>query len=88
MNSCRKFCRYGTLDAEKVKGKVVVCHEDVYYGSERAGPEASSAGAIGMILASAGENYDDFLAYPHVLPASYVNYTDGVYVYSYIQREK
>lgn len=82
-----KFCRYGTLDVEKVRGKIVVCLEDVYFGTIP-GPEASSAGAVGMILASDDESYYDFIAYPHALPTSQVNYIDSQYIYSYIKNEK
>jgi hypothetical protein len=88
INSCRKFCRYGTLDVKKVKGKIVVCLEDELFGIANAGSEAFSAGAVGMILASDYKSFYDFIAYPHVLPTSYVNYTDGQYIYSYIQSEK
>ncbi|GAU34074.1 hypothetical protein TSUD_255700 [Trifolium subterraneum] len=85
-----KFCRYGTLDAEKAKGKIVVCLEDELFGIPNVGADAevSSAGAVGMILASDYKSFYDFTAYPHVLPTSHVNYSDGQYIYSYIQSEK
>lgn len=82
-----KFCGYGTLDVEKVRGKIVVCLEDVYFGTIP-DAEASSAGAVGMILANDDENYYDFIAYPHALPTSQVNYIDSQYIYSYIKNEK
>jgi hypothetical protein len=41
-----------------------------------------------MILANGVENFYDFIAYPHVLPTSHVNYSDGQYIYSYIQSEE
>ncbi|XP_045786800.1 subtilisin-like protease SBT5.3 [Trifolium pratense] len=82
-----KFCRHGTLDVEKVMGKIVVCLEDELFGIANAGEEASSAGAVGMILASDYKSFYDFTAYPHVLPTSHVNYSDGQYIYSYIQSE-
>jgi len=87
MHCCRKFCRYGTLDVEKVKGKIVVCLEDVYFGTIP-DAEASSAGAVGMVLANDDESYYDFIAYPHALPTSQVNYIDSQYIYSYIKNEK
>lgn len=87
MHCCRKFCRYGTLDVEKVRGKIVACHEDVHFRTIP-GPEVSSAGALGMILASDDQSFYDFIPYPHVLPTSHVNYTDGQYIYSYIKSEK
>ncbi|XP_004491541.2 subtilisin-like protease SBT5.3 [Cicer arietinum] len=83
-----KYCRYGTLDVEKVKGKIVVCLEDEFFGIVVAGPEASSAGAVGMILASDSESFYDFIAYPHVLPTSHLNYSDSQYISSYIQTQK
>lgn len=88
INSCRRQYRYGTLDVEKVKGKIVVCLEDEYLGTFHAGAEAFSAGAVGMILASEIDNFYDSIAYPHLLPTSYVNYADSQYVYTYIRSEK
>ncbi|CAK8532706.1 unnamed protein product [Lathyrus sativus] len=83
MNSCRKHCRFGTLDVEKVKGKIVICLEDEYLRTFHAGAEAFSAGAVGMILATEIDSLYDSTAYPHILPTSYVNYTD-----SHIKSEK
>lgn len=56
MNSCSKLCREGTLDAEKVKGKIVVCLEDKF-SAVLQGSEAASAGAVGMVLANDGFVY-------------------------------
>ncbi|CAK8559933.1 unnamed protein product [Lathyrus sativus] len=88
MNSCRKHCRFGTLDVEKVKDKIVICLEDEYLGTFHAGAEAFSAGAVGMILVTEIDSFYDSTAYPHILPTSYVNYTDSQYIDSYIKSEK
>lgn len=65
----------------------MVCLEDVYFGTIP-DAEASSTGAVGMILANDDENYYDFIACPHALPTSQVNYIDSQYIYSYIKNEK
>ncbi|KAL5101105.1 hypothetical protein RYX36_005432 [Vicia faba] len=88
LTTAARQCRYGTLDVEKVKGKIVVCLEDEYLGTFHPGAEAFSAGAVGMILASEIDSFYDSTAYPHILPTSYVNYTDSQYVFSYIRSEK
>ncbi|CAK8538966.1 unnamed protein product [Lathyrus sativus] len=83
-----KHCRFGTLDVKKVKGKIVICLEDEYVGTFYPGAEAFSAGAVGMILASEIDSFYDSIAYPHILPTSYVNYTDSQYIDSYIRSDK
>ncbi|KAI4307811.1 hypothetical protein L6164_030952 [Bauhinia variegata] len=82
-----KICRNGTLDPNKVKGKILVC---LRRGPERSeeGLQASLAGAVGMILANEDKSGNDLTADPHVLPAAHINFTDGEYVYSYIKNNK
>ena len=87
MNLCSKQCYDESLDPEKVKGKIVVCLEQIPLGIFE-GLQAASAGTAGMILVNNGQIVYDFMAYPHVLPTSHVNYTDGEYVYSYLKHAK
>ena len=50
--------------------------------------DAAFLGAIGIILAKDKDLRNDTEAWPHVLPASYVNFTDGNYLFTYINRTK
>lgn len=52
------------------------------------GQQASLVGAVGMILANDEASGNEIIADPHVLPASQINYTDGVALYSYIRNSK
>lgn len=87
VNCCSLLCKEGTLDPRKVKGKILVCLRG---DAARAGKgvQAARAGAVGMILANDEEAGNEILADPHVLPASHVNYTDGNYIFTYINRTK
>ncbi|KAJ1398073.1 Peptidase S8/S53 domain [Sesbania bispinosa] len=75
------FCLDGALDPNKVKGKIVVCLR----GGTKKGEQVAHAGGVGMILVN-NEEGNAILAIPHVLPASHVNFSDGVYIFSYIHR--
>ncbi|KAL8487755.1 hypothetical protein ACS0TY_024181 [Phlomoides rotata] len=46
--------------------------------------QAALAGAVGMVLANNEASGNEILADPHVLPASHINYTDGLALFSYI----
>lgn len=52
------------------------------------GQQAASAGAVGMVLANNEASGNEILADPHVLPASQINYTDGLALISYISNTK
>lgn len=81
------LCKAGTLDPRKVKGKILVCLRG---GNARVdkGKQASLAGSVAMILANDAASGNEIIADPHVLPASQINYTDGVALYSYIRNTK
>ncbi|XP_050228222.1 subtilisin-like protease SBT5.4 [Mercurialis annua] len=76
-------CKQGSLDPMKAKGKIVAC-KIVDYVRLYKSVYAAEAGAVGMIL------YNDIIAGnatyvdPHVLPATHINYTDGLALLSYI----
>ncbi|XVE68327.1 hypothetical protein DITRI_Ditri09bG0058700 [Diplodiscus trichospermus] len=77
------LCLNGTLDPEKVKGKIVACLRGeiprVYKGLN-----AAQAGAVGMILCNDNETATEILPEPHFLPTSHINYKDGLSVFAYI----
>ncbi|GMP75936.1 hypothetical protein CsSME_00032844 [Camellia sinensis var. sinensis] len=77
------LCKGGTLDPRKVKGKIVACLRGEIARVEK-GMEAAQAGAVGMILCNDELSGNEIIADPHVLPASHINYTDGLAVLAYI----
>lgn len=79
----RLLCKAGTLDAEKVKGRIIVCLRGDNARVDK-GEQAALAGAVGMVLANNQISGNEILADPHVLPASHINYTDGLALFSYI----
>ncbi|KAM7503305.1 hypothetical protein LguiB_002209 [Lonicera macranthoides] len=83
--TCRMLCKRGTLDPNKVKGKILVCLGvgDEYARLER-GHFASMAGAVGMILCNAKNSSSEIPSDYHLLPAAHLNYKDGLSVVAYI----
>lgn len=81
------LCQNGTLDPNKVKGKIVVCLRGINARVDK-GEQALLAGAVGMVLANDKNSGNEILADPHVLPASHINFTDGLAVYHYINSTK
>ncbi|XP_022932385.1 subtilisin-like protease SBT5.3 isoform X3 [Cucurbita moschata] len=81
------LCRKGSLNPDKVKGKIVVCLRGENSRGEK-GYVVAQAGGVGMILANDKEYGDDLSASPHFLPAAHISYTDGESVYQYIQSTK
>ncbi|KAK2639988.1 hypothetical protein Ddye_027783 [Dipteronia dyeriana] len=81
------LCKSGTLDPVKVKGKILVCLRGEN-GRVEKGSLAAKAGAIGMILANNKDSGNEILADAHFLPASHINFTDGLSVYAYINSTK
>ncbi|KAL4380205.1 hypothetical protein S245_011458 [Arachis hypogaea] len=81
------LCLNGTLDPKKVKGKIVLCLRGSSSRAEK-GEEALLAGAVGMVLANDKIDGNEILADPHLLPASHVNFTDGLAIFDYINSTK
>ncbi|XP_045792075.1 subtilisin-like protease SBT5.3 [Trifolium pratense] len=81
------LCKEGTLDPHKVKGKIVVCLRGESSRVEK-GMQASKAGAIGMVLVNDAASGGEVIADPHVLPATHINFTEGVNIFSYINSTK
>jgi hypothetical protein len=81
------LCQNGTLDPNKVKGKIVLCLRGINARVDK-GEQALLAGAVGMVLANDITTANEILADPHVLPASHINFSDGVEVFNYINSTK
>ncbi|XP_065875174.1 subtilisin-like protease SBT5.3 [Euphorbia lathyris] len=81
------LCKNGTLDPKKAKGKILVCLRGVNARVEK-GEEAAIAGAVGMVLVNDIASQNEILADPHLLPASHLNYTNGLSIFSYINSTK
>ncbi|KAK4846690.1 hypothetical protein QYF36_020894 [Acer negundo] len=81
------LCENGKLDPKKVKGKILVCLRGENSRVEK-GEQAILAGAVGMVLANRNDTGNEIVADPHLLPASHINYNDGVAVFSYINSTK
>jgi len=70
-----------------VKGKIVLCLRGINARVEK-GEQALLAGAVGMVLANNNISGNDIAPDPHVLPASHINFSDGVEVFHYINSSK
>ncbi|XP_022862281.1 subtilisin-like protease SBT5.4, partial [Olea europaea var. sylvestris] len=81
------LCQEGTLDPKKVKGKILVCLRGEIARVSK-GEQALLAGAVGMILCNDEASGNELMADPHVLPATQINYTDGVAVFAYVKWTK
>ncbi|KAK4437528.1 Subtilisin-like protease SBT5.4 [Sesamum alatum] len=79
-------CEPGSLDPDKVKGKILVCL-DGRISTTLKGDTAAKAGAIGMIICNHATASDIFLDH-HVLHTVHLNYTDGLAIYAYMNSTK
>jgi len=52
------------------------------------GQQVALAGGVGMILVNNQATGNEVIADPHVLPATHLNYTDGLTVLTYISSAK
>ena len=82
------LCKNGTLDPKKVKGKIVVCQNGQYSGSNEEERALKADGAVGMVLANDIITGNEIIADPHVLPASHINFSDGLKVFNYVNSSK
>ncbi|KAL2610340.1 hypothetical protein R1flu_028913 [Riccia fluitans] len=85
--SLSMFCLPGSLDEEKVKGKIVACLRGISARVDKSF-QVKLAGGIGMILSNAKQNGNKLMADPHFLPSLMVTYEDGQKVYKYIEATK
>uniref|UniRef100_A0A0E0JWY0 Subtilisin-like protease n=1 Tax=Oryza punctata TaxID=4537 RepID=A0A0E0JWY0_ORYPU len=67
-----QLCFMGSLDPEKVKGKIVVCLRGVNPRVEK-GEAVREAGGAGMVLANDVTTGNEIIADAHVLPATHIN---------------
>ncbi|EEF37795.1 subtilisin-like protease SBT5.3 [Ricinus communis] len=82
-----KLCKAGSLDRKKAKGKILVCLRGVNARVDK-GQQAARAGAVGMVLVNDKDSGNEILADVHILPASHLNYTNGVAILNYINSTK
>ncbi|KAI4296081.1 hypothetical protein L6164_036070 [Bauhinia variegata] len=81
------ICIPGTLDPEKIKGKILVCTRGVSPRVEK-GFVAAQAGAAGMILCNDKLSNNELISDPHMVPASQLSYSDCLALFSYIYSTK
>ncbi|KZV51253.1 subtilisin-like protease [Dorcoceras hygrometricum] len=81
------LCKPGTLDPNKVKGKILVCLRGETARVDKS-EQALLAGAVGMVLCNDKATGNEVLADAHVLPATHINYTDGLAVFAYVNTTK
>lgn len=83
------MCLSGSLDPEKVNGKIVFCRMGGNYPGVEKGVTVLQAGGVGMIL---GNDpllpITDLMAESHVLPATQISAKDAADVLSYINSTK
>ncbi|KAL0550253.1 hypothetical protein IC582_014759 [Cucumis melo] len=81
------LCEDGSLDPAKAKGKIVLCLRGDSARMDKSF-EVRRAGGIGLILVNDKEDGNDITADPHFLPASHLNYADGIAIFQYINSTK
>ncbi|XWS36664.1 hypothetical protein CRYUN_Cryun20dG0104700 [Craigia yunnanensis] len=81
------LCQAGAIDPKKATGKILVCLRGQNARVNK-GLQSALAGAVGMILANDILSGNEIIADAHVLPASHINYTDGLAVFIYINSTK
>ncbi|XP_057954066.1 subtilisin-like protease SBT5.4 [Malania oleifera] len=81
------LCKNGTLDPLKVNGTILVCLRGEN-GRLDKGIQAAFAGAVGMILANDKQSGKKIVADAYFIPATNVNYIDGVDIFAYINSTK
>ncbi|XP_066309532.1 subtilisin-like protease SBT5.3 [Miscanthus floridulus] len=78
------LCLPGSLDPDKVKGKIVVCVRGVNARVEK-GFVVKQAGGVGMVLCNDASTGDTVLADAHVLAAAHCAYSQCVRLFTYLQ---
>ncbi|KAF8017334.1 hypothetical protein BT93_H2503 [Corymbia citriodora subsp. variegata] len=77
------LCMMGTLDPQKVKGKIVLCDRGVNARVQK-GSVVKLAGGAGMVLANTAANGEELVADAHLLPATAVGEKSGDTIKSYL----
>ena len=78
----RQLCFVGSLDPEKVKGKIVYCLGGINDNFEKSWV-VSQAGGVGMILANRLST-SRTISQAHFVPTSHVSAADGLSILLYI----
>ncbi|KAK8575077.1 hypothetical protein V6N13_033700 [Hibiscus sabdariffa] len=76
-------CLPGSLDPNKVKGKIVVCTRGVGLRVGK-GSEVKRAGGVGFVLANSKANGNEISCDAHLLPATTLTYDSGIKILEYI----
>ncbi|XP_051199536.1 subtilisin-like protease SBT5.3 [Lolium perenne] len=79
-----RLCKLETLDAAKVRGKIVVCVKGANRRIEK-GEVVRRAGGVGMVLVNDEDSGSTVTADAHILPALHISYTDGLALLAYIK---
>lgn len=82
-NRSSNLCLEGTLTAELVRGKIVVCDRGVSARVEK-GEVVRSLGGVGMVLANTAANGEELVADSHMLPAAAVGRRFGNSIRHYV----
>ncbi|KAJ8538669.1 hypothetical protein K7X08_029965 [Anisodus acutangulus] len=78
------YCGTGTLNDPEIKNKIVMCMDGGGYSRIEKGQAVKDAGGVGMIIFSFGDYGFTKFADPHVLPALYISYKDGMEISDYM----
>ncbi|KMT03121.1 hypothetical protein BVRB_8g196790 [Beta vulgaris subsp. vulgaris] len=82
------YCQEGTLDAEKVKGKIVVCYKTLSHGISDEETKKSDLireiEGVGMLLTKEEGKVYDISTEEHVIPTATLSYNDSKTLYAYI----
>lgn len=87
INCGSRQCLPGSLDPEKVKGKVVLCMRGIGM-RVRKGKEVKRAGGAGFILGNTAASGDELSFDVHVLPGTAVSSDDANKIIQYIKSTK
>lgn len=83
-----RACAPGSLDPNKVKGKIVVCIRMGVIPRLVMGLTVQDAGGAGMVLANGEGASNDLPLDPHFIPAVDISYSDSLTVFSYLNSTK
>ncbi|KAL5698303.1 hypothetical protein ACHQM5_029361 [Ranunculus cassubicifolius] len=85
-NSTGNLCLAGSLEPERVRGKIVLCDRGISARVEK-GAVVRDAGGIGMILANTEASGEELVADSHLLPAVAVGRKIGDMIRAYVKSD-
>ncbi|CAN0840920.1 Subtilisin-like protease 3 [Linum grandiflorum] len=83
-NASTAFCEEGSLKNIDVRGKIVLCQVSRHIQGINQGKEVKENGGVGMILINGLAQGYTTQAEANVLPASNINYKDGLAIKAYL----